>query len=342
MQFFKKPILLLYRTFAILALYAVLIGVVVYIAILGFYAVNSQWVVPAVVTPSDLSSLSMADKVVTSTQTLAALQVDLDRQQKIIAEMTTHRESLRSLEPQLTRAIKRETENDRSDSAQLAILNDQKKADIVTTQNFVNDVSQIQARIDKELAAGLITKSDAILARSQLNDSRNALTDSRVNQVALGGAVLLKAVVNTAGLDVRDKQIELRSEVSTLDWTLAVARKQAAADEAQIASITAAMKAIYDTPYYVAQQSGAPVVVGFAPVDNSAAVVPGAYVYKCYLSFVACRYVGTVVRTFPAEQVVPNPIYHIDMRGHLAQLDLEDPQASNSQTLFVGSKPFGF
>lgn len=53
------------------------------------------------------------------------------------------------------------------------------------------------------------------------------------------------------------------------------------------------MQAIYDTPYYVAQKSGASVTVGFVPVDNAEAVVPGAYVFKCNVSFVVCRYVGT-------------------------------------------------
>ena len=46
--FFHKPVLILYRVFAIIVLYAVLGGVIAYAFVMGFYAVNSSWAAPVI------------------------------------------------------------------------------------------------------------------------------------------------------------------------------------------------------------------------------------------------------------------------------------------------------
>ena len=47
-----KPVIALYRMFAILTLYAVLTGVLAYGFVMGFYALNTSWAAPVILSPN--------------------------------------------------------------------------------------------------------------------------------------------------------------------------------------------------------------------------------------------------------------------------------------------------
>jgi hypothetical protein len=102
-----KGVIRLYRLFAILALYAVLFGVLAYGFVMGFYAINTSWAAPVILSPADDKSLDFTQKLVTSKQSLEDLSLDKKRLESSISEMTEHRASLLALEPELQAAIAR-------------------------------------------------------------------------------------------------------------------------------------------------------------------------------------------------------------------------------------------
>src|SRR5258708_27679370 len=124
----------LYRVFAILALYAVLFGVLAYGFVMGFYAINTSWAAPTILSPSDDKSLDFTQKLVTSKQTLEDVSLDKKRLESNISEMTLHRASLLALEPELQTAIAREKSHARATGPQLSQLDRQKQADNLKTQ----------------------------------------------------------------------------------------------------------------------------------------------------------------------------------------------------------------
>src|SRR5258708_2690966 len=75
-----KSAVTLYRMFAILALYVVLFGVLAYAFMMGFYAVNTSWAAPVILSAADDKSLGFTEKMVTSKQSLENLVVDKNRQ----------------------------------------------------------------------------------------------------------------------------------------------------------------------------------------------------------------------------------------------------------------------
>jgi hypothetical protein len=337
-----KWVVTLYRIFAILTLYAVLIGVLAYGFVMGFYATNTSWAAPVILSPADDKSLDFTQKLVTSKQSLEDITLDKKRLESSISEMTLHRASLLALEPELQAAIAREKIHARATGPQLSQLDQQKQADNVKTQGVIAQVKEVEASIDKDLAAGLITKGDAATQHVALNQAQNSFTDSRINEVLLTDNVLEKTTTGTRSLDVLDKQAELRSEIAQLDIALSLAEKQIREESQQIDRLKKALATAKQTPHYLSVSGGSKIYFAFVPYDNQSSVSVGAPVYDCYLNMVACRKVGTVKQIFTGEEHAIHPIFRSDMRGFLIQMDLDHPESAKSKTVFLNRKPLFF
>src|SRR5271167_2654031 len=96
-----KSVVTVYRIFAIVTLYLVLAGVLAYGFVMGFYALNTSWAAPVILSPADDKSLDFTEKLVTSRQTLEDLNVDKKKLEDGIEEMDKHRVALEALEPEL-------------------------------------------------------------------------------------------------------------------------------------------------------------------------------------------------------------------------------------------------
>lgn len=337
-----KWVVALYRVFAIITLYAVLLGVLGYGFIMGFYAINTSWAAPVILSPSDDKSLDFTQKLVTSKQSLEDLKVDVNRLQGSVTEMTQHRASLVALEPELQTAIARERTHNRATGPQLSQLDQQKQTDNAKTQAVMAQVKEVEANIDKDLAAGLITKGDAATQRVALNQAQTAFTDSKINEVLLTDSVLEKNTTDTKSLDVLDKQAELKSEIAQLDIALNVAQKQIQEESQQIDRLKTAIATAKQTPYYLSVSGGSKIYFAFVPYDNRNSVTVGAPVYDCYLNMVACRKVGTVKQIFTGEEHAIHPIFRTDMRGFMIQMELDHPESAKSKTVFLNRKPLFF
>lgn len=65
-----KSVVTIYRVIAIVTLYVVLVGVLAYGFVMGFYALNTSWAAPVILSPADDKSLDFTQKLVTSRQSL--------------------------------------------------------------------------------------------------------------------------------------------------------------------------------------------------------------------------------------------------------------------------------
>ncbi len=337
-----KPVITLYRVFAIVTLYAVLAGVLGYGFVMGFYAINTSWAAPVILSPADDKSLDFTQKLVTSKQTLEEVSLDRKRLESSLSEMALHRASLLALEPELRSAVAREKTHARATGPQLSQLDQQKQADNQKTADLMAKARELEAALDQDLAAGLITKGDAATQRVTLNQAQTSFTDSRISEVMLTDSVLEKNNNGTKSLDVLDKQIELRSQIAQLDIAINLAEKQVHEESQQIDRLKTAMATAKQTPYYLSVSGGNRVYFGFVPYDNQGGVKAGAPVYDCYLNMIACRKVGTVKQVFTGEEHAIHPIFRTDMRGFLIQMELTHPESAKSKTVFLNRKPLFF
>jgi hypothetical protein len=274
-----KSVVTVYRIFAILTLYLVLIGVLSYGFVMGFYALNTSWAGPVILSPADDKSLDFTEKLVTSRQTLEDLNVDKKRLSDGVDEMKKHRAALEALEPELRTAIAREQQHNRATGPQLLDLDKQKQADNLKTQAVMAQVKEVEAGIDKDLAAGLITKGDAATQRAALNQVQSAYTDSQIGAVLLTDNILEKTTTDTKTLDVLDKQAELISEIAQLDIAMSVAQKQIYEETKQIDRLKQALTTAKQTPYYLSVSGNNAVYFAFVPYDNQSSAAVGSAVY---------------------------------------------------------------
>jgi hypothetical protein len=337
-----RLLLTTYRIFAVTVLYLVLIGVVCYAFVMGFYAVNTSWAAPVILSAQDEKSLDFREKLVTSQQTIEDLRVDTAKLEKGLEEMRAHRAALVPLEPQLQQAIDREQAHDRATGPELAALDKQKLTDNTKTQALMDQLNATRADIQKDLAAGLITRSDATSELAALNQTEDGLTDSKIAEVMLTDEVLDKNTIGTGSLDVLVKQSELRSEAAQLDVAIQVAEKQLTEETRQIERLHEAIQTAKQSPYFLNAQGQQRINFAFVPYDNQASATPGSPIYDCYLNMVLCRKVGAVKQIFPGEQQLMHPIFKTQIRGYLIQMELDHAESAKSKTVFMGSKPLLF
>ena len=337
-----KLVLTLYRVFAITMLYSVLVGILAYAFVMGFYAINSSWAAPVILSASDEKSLAFREQLVTSQQTIEDVKVDAQKMQSGIAEMTKHRGALLALEPELKDAIARERAHDGATGPQLASLDTEKQADNTKTQSVLAQLKQVESNIKKDLAAGLITKGDAATQLSAINQAESSYTDSKIAEVLLTDNVLQKTTTGTNSLDVLEKQAELRSEAAQLDVAINVAQKELQEDNRQIDRLRQAIATAKQSPYYLNAAGGLTLYFAFVPYDNRASAVPGTPIYDCYLNMLVCRKVGVVKQIFIGEQEAIHPIFKTQIRGFLIQMNLNGDESAKSRTVFLGRKPMLF
>jgi CII-binding regulator of phage lambda lysogenization HflD len=337
-----KLVITLYRVFAIAVLYLVLIGILAYAWVMGFYAVNSSWAAPVILSAADEKSLDFREKLVTSQQTIEDLKVDTNKLSDGVAEMKKHRAALLALEPQLQTAITREQSHNLVAGPQLETLDKQKLADNAKSQKVLDQLNSVEANIKKDLASGLITQGDAATQLSAVNQARDAYTDSKIAEVLLTDSVLDKTTVGTGSLNVLVKQAELRSEVAQLDVAINVAEKQLQEETRQIDRLRQAITTAKQSPYYLNASGGQTLYFAFVPYDNQAFAAADNAVYDCYLNMILCRRVGSVKQVFPGEEQVIHPIFKTQIRGFLIQMNLDHAESAKSKTVFLGHKPMLF
>ena len=337
-----KLVLTLYRVFAVAVLYMVLIGILAYAWIMGFYAVNTSWAAPVILSASDEKSLDFREKLVTSQQTIEDLKVDTQKLETGLTEMKEHRGALLALEPQLRGAIGREKAHNSITGPELAQLDRQKLADNAKTQKVLAQLKEVEANINKDLTAGLITKGDAAQQLSALNQAQGAYTDSKIAEILLTDSVLDKTTTGTNTLDVLEKQAELQSEVAQLDIAISVAEKQFFEESRQIVRLREAIATAKQSPYYLNASGGQTFYFAFVPYDNQEHAVAGTSIYDCYLNMVLCRHVGTVKAIFPGEEQAIHPIFKTQIRGFMIQMTMDHPESAKSKTVFLGRKPVLF
>jgi hypothetical protein len=338
-QLLYKSYVSLYRVTAMVVLYSMLIGIVAYASVMGFYALNSNWVAPITISPSNDKILAMTQQVVSTQQALDTLTLQTKSLGLSLEEMAQRRSSLVRMMVALDTALENEQKASLAVGQNLKTLAGKKQADIHDTEALLGDVEKQRADIDRNLSSGLVTKSEAMAQLQALAQFQNTLTDNEIGEVMLRDNVRQKMSTDLTMTDVLTKRVELGSELQQLDVQIATTRAQIRNNEKEGSKIAHALQAAQDSPYLVASESSHAIDFAFVSYDN--AVNEGDSVWDCRANFIVCRQVGTVGRVFQEEEQATHPIFRNPLRGHLVQLTLSEPTSAKSKTLFVGRAPLG-
>jgi hypothetical protein len=338
----NKVLVSAYKVVGFGLLTVILIGIVSYVFIHGFYLVHRSWVVPTVISPNDPVVLDlrariahedwMRHKVLTER---ATLQVQL-RKAKRVAELEN------TFQLYFKRAMKKDAAARRASLEQLARVRTEQARIEREMQGAISTLLEpARKKVKADFAAKLIDQDQMLrenlelaqMAQARLSSSQSRLDlDEKARQLALDVAAFETASrrfapsdepVNYAGLALqREHESSVNDALGARDEVEALERGLDELDQS-VVHYDEILNTLEESPMLRATQ--ARLALAFVPYDNEDRVVEGAPVYACSFGVLFCRRVGRIQSYWEGEVKQPHPVYGRELRGALAGLVLEAP-----------------
>jgi len=349
-KFLQKGIISGYRVVMTGVLLIIVAGVLSYLFLIAFYALNRNWAAPIILSPTQEKVLSFQPQVATLEANLLKNRVDLNTANNKYTAITEQLSQMQVLAKYFDVAGNAEAAALSSTHAQLERVLHQKRDDIMRTATAVDGVKPMLVSLDAELAAGLITKDEAARRRMDIQSAQNALTDSRANLVVLSeqarmarasSRTLVQAdAASLAALQSLSSGAQLKMAVAQAVVEASTAKESVEQIQRTVDEGERVLKIAKQSPYYRALNQKVPVV--FIQYDNLGNAQPGSPVFDCYLQVVLCHKVGTVTQVYDAEEYARHPLFKSDIKGKFASIEFTDADASESPIVFMGRKPLLF
>lgn len=347
---FQTTIVSTYRITMAGILLVIVIGVLSYLFLMGFYAVNRNWSAPIVLSPTQ-------EKVLAYQPQVSALEAELLKNR---VDLATATEKYRVINEQIAdtrKLIERFDAAAHSESHALALSESdirsvlsRKRIDAAQTEKAASDVKPMLASVDSDLTAGLITKDEAMSRRLNIQSAINAITDTHISEITLQEQARTAAAASRtlgggeasslSALQSLTNEAQLRMTLAQATVDAETARQSVGQLRATVANAERVLNVAKRSPYYLALTRSVPVV--FVDYDNLVNATPGAPVFDCYLQVVVCRRVGSIEQVYEAEEYARQPLFKTDIKGRFARVNFSVKVAEQSPVVFIGHKPLLF
>ncbi len=343
----------LYKALGTVLLALILVGLVSYLAMQGFFFVSHGWLTPTVVSPTDPEILQLnaqlaqqaasRDKLLADKRELAArleqaermLGAEQDFQQRfrvaLDSERTARAKSLRrlaSLRQEYLRAAGEITESNRAYAG------------------------MARTRTETLYNARMLEREERLTANHQLAQMAQSNLSLAEGEAALQTKLeALKRELGGFDASLAGKAEGLTTEVLLLEReytrsVLEVARAESerkhlkdslrAMDEA-VGRYDALLASIRSSPWLEAIERG--LTVAFVPYENLENAKQGTPLYRCALRLVWCQEVGVVGHALTGEVTVKHPVRQTMLRGVMVELELRDERWAREELLHLGRPP---
>ncbi|WP_248554830.1 hypothetical protein [Paraburkholderia terrae] len=328
----------------------IVVGVMSYLFLMGFYAINRNWSAPIVLSPTQEKVLAYQPQVSALEAALLKNRVDLATATEKFRVINQQIVDTRSLIERFNTAAHSESHALALAEADIRSALGRKRLDSVQTEKAASNVKPMLASVDTDLAAGLITKDQAMSRRLNIQSVMNSITDSHISEITLREQARAAAAASrTLGGEQAASLTALQSLTNEAQLRITLAQAMVDAETARQsidqlrATVTNAERVLSvakRSPYYLALSRSVPVV--FIQYNNLANATPGAPVFDCYLQVIACRKVGTVEHVYDAEEYARQPLFKTDIKGRFARVSFSVKSAEQSPVVFIGHKPLLF
>ena len=339
----QKLVVSSYRLLGFGILTLIVFVLVGYIATTVFYFVNTTWVAPVAVSPTD-------DKVMQLQSELANQQNKRDQLADQLAQADRVISTEQAFQLEYAKAIRHDLEGRSVALASVQNLAHQAaaaRAEITrTNQDYAQ---QSNKQMNAEYDAGLIDRTKMLNGNYQLAQIKTANLSlaERQQDFAQKAADLatetksLDAILNdkkATALSYDVLKIKRDYDASKLALANQMQMRQSLAND--VARQDALISTLKQSAYLRALNDHA--TVAFVPYGNLSNASKGTDLYACKLAMVGCRKVGTVVDVLPGEVQFKHPRRDKLVRGRMIELKMDDDEsaAAEDDILFAGSKPF--
>ncbi|SEJ91486.1 hypothetical protein [Paraburkholderia diazotrophica] len=347
---FQNTIVSSYRITMAAILLLIVAGVMSYLFLMVFYAVNRNWSAPIVLSPTQEKVLAYQPQVSALEAALLKNRVDLTTATERYRVITQQIEDTRALIERFNTAAHSESHALALTEADMRFALGRKRIDSLQTEKAAAEVKPMLASVDSDLAAGLITKDQAMSRRLNIQSAMSAITDSHISEITLREQARAAAAASrTLGggpassltaLQSLTNEAQLRMTLAQANVDAETARQSVDQLRATVANAERVLSVAKRSPYYLALTRSVAVV--FVQYDNLTNATPGASVFDCYLQVIACRKVGTVEHVYDAEEYARQPLFKTDIKGRFVRVDFSVTSAEQSPVVFIGHKPLLF
>ncbi len=351
-----------YKVLGFAVLTVILLGLLSYLALQGFFVFNHAWLAPTVLSPTDERILGLNTRLAE----LAASRerVDMERREMMVKldDSVRRAEAERLFQDRYRSALRGDIQLRANELSQLGRLMreyDATRPEIGESNKAFASMSR--ARAEELKTASLLTQEAWLTTNHQLAQmatNRLELESQGVSLLAklsetkrelgsLSSAMRLASNGSATGSELSTPTLLMHQHFtdSQLELTMGVASQQLlrdsiAAMDGVLATYDSLLAAIRNSPYLKALEGN--VTVAFVPYDNASRARPSTKLYGCLLGFVLCREVGVIRGVYQGEIQQQHPVRHETLRGEMVEIELSNPEWVQKDLLHMNRPPLLF
>lgn len=357
----NKAVVAAYRWLGFVVLGAILTGLVSYIVLNVVYFLDTGWIAPAIISPTDPRVLDLTSRLAHETflkQQVEGTRADLESRVSKAKRVVAMEQGFQT---DFRRAIEQDAAARRSTLGRLAALNEHyqnTKQDVERSSEAYVNISRERSQ---ELYSAKLIDQDALVARShELAELAHSNLSLREGEIDLQ-TKLSDLSREASALDVLAKNRGSASSKQALSYDAlrighefqqsVVAGRGALDDQAAAEQALVALdKAVVHYDKLVETLEKAALLraashrfnVAFVPYSNLYNVARGAPVYGCRLQVLICKRIGEVKELLEGEVTLKHPLWGTELRGQLVELQVDRPEAMQLPVLHVGRAPLFF
>ncbi|MCP3141914.1 coiled-coil domain-containing protein [Pyxidicoccus xibeiensis] len=347
-----------YKLIGSVLLALIMLGLISFLTVQGFFMVNRSWVTPTVVSPTDPEILTLNTQVAAQTSARDHVLAERRTVENRIADAERIIASERAFQQRFKVALRGERASKDRVARRLSQLRREfgvARQEITESNKAFSGLTRV--RTDALYGARLLEQEDKLTVNhhlAQMAQSNLSLAQSTVEletrleslQRELAG---LNAVHDGLGKDATPDG--MTADVLLLEREYTHSTLEQSRAEATLKSLKEDLKALdevslrYDTliaslrqsPYLRAIETD--LTIAFVPYENLVNAEQGTPLYACAAKLFWCREVGVMGRALEGEVSIKHPIRQYMLRGVMVEIQLSDTPSAREDLLHLGRPP---
>ncbi|RYZ36686.1 MAG: hypothetical protein EOO71_30845 [Myxococcaceae bacterium] len=347
-----------YKVMGSVLLALILVGLLSFLSVQGFFLSNKSWVTPTILSPTDPNVLQLNAQAAQQESERDALQAKRREVANRLQEAERTLNAEKSFQQRFVVALKGEkSSRDRLARRLSALRQEYLRAggEIAESNRAFSGLAR--TRTSALYGAKLMEREDVLtmnhhlaqMAQSNLSLAQETVDlDMRLDTLQREREGLT-AAQNGLGQDATAEGLTTDTLLLEREYTQSVLAQARA--EAQRKSLEADLHAlddslrrfdqllrvVHESPYLKAVEQN--LTVAFVPYENLANAREGTPLYMCALKVVWCREVGVVGPVLEGEVSQQHPIRQYHQRGVMVELQLRDAPSAREALLHLGRPP---
>ncbi|MFP2905260.1 hypothetical protein ACLESD_09420 [Pyxidicoccus sp. 3LFB2] len=347
-----------YKFMGSVLLALIMLGLISFLSVQGFFMVSRSWTTPTVVSPTDPEILTLNTQVAAQTSARDHVLAERRSVENRIADAERIITAERAFQQRFRVALRGERNARDRVSRRLSELRREyglAREEIVTSNRAFSGLTRV--RTEALYGARLMEQEDQLTANhhlAQLAQSNLSLAQSSVDLEtkldALHREMAGLAAVE-GGLGKDGTPAGMTTDVLLLEREFTHSALELARAEATLKSLHEDLKALDDvglryatliaslraSPYLRAIEKD--LTVAFVPYENLGQAGQGTPLYSCAAKLFWCREVGVVGNALEGEVSIKHPIRQYMLRGVMVEIQLSDSDAAREDLLHLGRPP---